>query len=89
MARVLTVVIAALVLAAGAGGAGTIWPAFAPFADMSGYPAPDLAAIRSGAGVRAVTLGFVTARSGSSASRRGAACPRIPRRGRRRTGSRR
>jgi hypothetical protein len=44
----------------------TPWFPFVPYVDMAGYPPPDLTAIKSGSGIRAVSLGFVTAQGGSA-----------------------
>lgn len=38
---------------------------FAPYVDVTDYPSPDFAAIRTGGGVRHVSLGFVTAANGT------------------------
>jgi hypothetical protein len=65
----LAIVISAVLLAAGAqaasdrttGPAPHSWYSFAPYADETSYPAPDLTAIRHAAGVEDVTLAFVTA----------------------------
>jgi hypothetical protein len=40
------------------------WYSFAPYAELTDYPPPNFSAIRDAAGVRAVTLAFVTARGG-------------------------
>jgi hypothetical protein len=40
--------------------------AFAPYADMTLYPAPNLAQIKRASGARQITLGFVVAQNGSS-----------------------
>src|ERR1700683_2581735 len=42
------------------------WYSFAPYADLAGYPPPNLGAIRHAAGVRDVTLAFVTAKNGTA-----------------------
>jgi hypothetical protein len=41
------------------------WYSFAPYTDLTSYPPPDLTAIRHAAGVRDVTLAFVTAQAGT------------------------
>ena len=41
------------------------WYSFAPYSDLTSYPPPDLATIRRAAGVKDVTLAFVTAEDNS------------------------
>ena len=41
------------------------WFPFAPYVDVSGFPPPDLPAIKAGSGIRAVSLGFITAQGDS------------------------
>jgi Glycosyl hydrolases family 18 len=65
----LAIVISVVLLAAGAQAAAEratgpdphSWYSFAPYADETSYPAPDLTTIRHAAGVKDVTLAFVTA----------------------------
>jgi len=46
------------------GPAPRTWYSFAPYAELTDYPPPNFTAIRDAAGVRAVTLAFVTAQGG-------------------------
>ena len=67
-ARFAALLVAAAVLAfapvaSAKGGSG--WFTFAPYVDMADYPAPQLKDFRQGGGVEHVSLGFVTAESGS------------------------
>jgi hypothetical protein len=41
------------------------WLPFAPYVDVAGWPPPDLPAIKAGSGIRAVSLGFITAQGGN------------------------
>ena len=57
---------AAVADAKGKAKGATPWFPFAPYVDMAGYPPPDLTAIKAGSGIRAVSLGFVTAQGGNT-----------------------
>lgn len=41
------------------------WFPFAPYVDVAGWPPPDLPAIKAASGIRAVSLGFITAQGGN------------------------
>ena len=41
------------------------WFPFAPYVDVSAWPPPDLATMKAGSGINAVSLGFVTAQGGN------------------------
>jgi hypothetical protein len=58
-------VLGALGLAAGPAQAAGGWYRFAPYVDQVSYPPPSLTSIKAASGVRAATLGFVTARGKS------------------------
>ncbi|HEX8104266.1 MAG TPA: FG-GAP-like repeat-containing protein, partial [Solirubrobacteraceae bacterium] len=57
--------LAVLLVLAGATSAGaaapSAWVPFAPYADMAGWPPPELSAIRTQGGAKNASLGFVTA----------------------------
>jgi hypothetical protein len=67
------ILVGGVLLAAGAqaapdrttGPAPHSWYSFAPYSDLTSYPPPDLTAIRHAAGVKDVTLAFVTAENGT------------------------
>jgi hypothetical protein len=72
MSSGLAAIVAGLVLAAGShaavrvtGPAPHSWYSFAPYTDLTAYPPPDLTTIKNQAGVRDVTLAFVTAQAGT------------------------
>ena len=58
-------VIACVVAPAASAKGGSGWYPFAPYVDMADYPAPKLDDFRQGAGVKYVSLGFVTAEGGT------------------------
>jgi hypothetical protein len=66
MLLIAVAVVAVAMPASASASAKPAWPSFAPFVDAAGYPPPDFGAIRSGGGVKALTLGFVTAPEGTA-----------------------
>ena len=72
LSLVLSISIGVLMASAATGaGAAQLGPrgyAFAPYTDMADYPPPDLGAYKAKAGVKHVSLGFVTARGGTDCS---------------------
>ena len=67
--RLLIFVVTATACAAAAAPAQAAgWYRFAPYVDQVSYPPPSLTAIKAESGVRAATLGFVTAKGGKACS---------------------